>query len=215
MAKVKELKNAFKENIDIHSSTASQIFRVPLKRVDASLRRKAKAINFGIIYGISAFGLANNLKISRGEAKIFIDSYFEKFPEIKDYMENTVNHAKEFGFVNTLFNRRIHLKDINTKGPLGSFSERAAINAPVQGTASDIIKKAMIKIDSFLQHSDQRSKLLLQVHDELIFETPKDNVDYLLKIASEIMENAPLPYLKLDVPLKVEGGSGSNWFVAH
>ncbi len=215
MADVKELKNAFRKNIDIHSSTASQIFGVSLEQVDQSLRRKAKAINFGIIYGISAFGLANNLKISRSEAKLFIDNYFEKFPEIKTYMEKTVEFAKEFGFVRTLFNRKIHIKEINSKGPLGSFSERAAINAPIQGTASDIIKRAMIKIDDFLKKSETESKLLLQVHDELIFETSEVHVNNLLKNASDIMEKANLPYLKLEVPLKVEGGFGLNWSLAH
>ena len=215
MADVKELKNAFRKNIDIHSSTASQIFGVSLEKVDSSLRRKAKAINFGIIYGISAFGLANNLKISRSEAKMFIDNYFEKFPEIKNYMEKTVGLAKEFGFVRTLFNRKIHFKDINAKGPLGSFSERAAINAPIQGTASDIIKRAMIKIDNFLENSEMESRLLLQVHDELIFETSEIHLNNLLKSASDIMEKANLPYLSLDVPLKVEGDYGLNWSKAH
>ncbi len=215
MADVKELKDAFRKNIDIHSSTASQIFGVSLEEVDSSLRRKAKAINFGIIYGISAFGLANNLKISRSEAKKFIDNYFEKFPEIKSYMEKTVAFAKEFGFVRTLFNRKIHIKDINAKGPLGSFSERAAINAPIQGTASDIIKRAMIKIDNFLEKSEMESRLLLQVHDELIFETSERHLKNLLKSATDIMEKANLPYLCLDVPLKVEGDHGLNWSKAH
>ena len=130
-------------------------------------------------------------------------------------MEKTVEFAKEFGFVRTLFNRKIHIKDINAKGPLGSFSERAAINAPIQGTASDIIKRAMIKIDNFLEKSKTESKLLLQVHDELIFETSEIYLNDLLKRASDIMENANLPYLKLDVPLKVEGGHGINWSQAH
>ena len=168
IADVKGLKNAFRDKIDIHSSTASQIFNVTLEDVDASLRRKAKAINFGIIYGISAFGLSRNLKISRTESQEFIDNYFKQFPEIRDYMNNTVEMAKKNGFVTTLFKRKIHLPNIGTKGPLGSFAERASINAPIQGSASDIIKRAMIKIHQFLKRSESDADLLLQVHDELI-----------------------------------------------
>ena len=215
IADVKGLKDAFKNNIDIHSSTASQIFKVNLEDVDASLRRKAKAINFGIIYGISAFGLSKNLKITRTEAQEFIDNYFKQFPEIRDYMNTTVETAKSSGFVTTLFNRKIYLPNIGTKGPLGGFAERAAINAPIQGSASDIIKRAMIKIHEFLKSSELDADLLLQVHDELIFETNNDTIDEIQKRASEIMEQATLPYLDLDVPLKVEGGHGINWSVAH
>ncbi len=215
IADVKGLKEAFKNNIDIHSSTASQIFKVPIENVDASLRRKAKAINFGIIYGISAFGLSRNLKITRSESQEFIDNYFKQFPEIRDYMKTTVEMAKNSGFVTTLFNRRIYLPNIDTKGPAGGFAERAAINAPIQGSASDIIKRAMIKIHEFLKESQLEADLLLQVHDELIFETNNDNIDEIQKKATEIMEKAPLPYLNLDVPLKVEGGYGINWSLAH
>ena len=215
IADVKGLKNAFKNNIDIHSSTASQIFKVNLEDVDASLRRKAKAINFGIIYGISAFGLSKNLKITRTEAQEFIDDYFKQFPEIRDYMNTTIETAKSSGFVTTLFNRKIHLPNIGTKGPLGGFAERAAINAPIQGSASDIIKRAMIKIHEFLKSSQLEADLLLQVHDELIFETSNDTIDEIKKRASEIMEQATLPYLYLNVPLKVEGGHGINWSLAH
>ncbi|MDC3090714.1 DNA polymerase I, partial [Paracoccaceae bacterium] len=215
IADVKGLKNAFKNNIDIHSSTASQIFKVPISEVDNSLRRKAKAINFGIIYGISAFGLSRNLKITRSEAQEFIDNYFKQFPEIRDYMTNTVKTAKENGFVTTLFNRKIHLPNIGTKGPAGGFADRAAINAPIQGSASDIIKRAMIKIHSFLKSSNLDADLLLQVHDELIFEINNNLIDEIKNKASEIMEHANLPYLDLDVPLKVEGGQGINWYLAH
>jgi len=215
IADVKGLKNAFKNNIDIHSSTASQIFKVNLEDVNASLRRKAKAINFGIIYGISAFGLSKNLKITRTEAQEFIDNYFKQFPEIRDYMNTTIETAKRSGFVTTLFNRKIHLPNIGTKGPLGGFAERAAINAPIQGSASDIIKRAMIKIHEFLKSSQLEADLLLQVHDELIFETSNDTIDEIQKRASEIMEQATLPYLYLNVPLKVEGGHGINWSLAH
>ena len=215
IADVKGLKDAFKNNIDIHSSTASQIFKIPLENVDASLRRKAKAINFGIIYGISAFGLSKNLKITRSEAQEFIDNYFKQFPEIKDYMTKTVRTAKESGFVTTLFNRKIHLPNIGTKGPAGGFAERAAINAPIQGSASDIIKRAMIKIHEFLKESRLGTDLLLQVHDELIFETDDKNIDEIKNKASEIMEKATLPYLDLSVPLKVEAGHGLNWYLAH
>ncbi len=215
IADVKGLKEAFKNNIDIHSSTASQIFKVPIENIDASLRRKAKAINFGIIYGISSFGLSRNLKITRSESQEFIDNYFKQFPEIRDYMKTTVAMAKNSGFVTTLFNRKIYLPNIDTKGPLGGFAERAAINAPIQGSASDIIKRAMIKIHEFLKKSQLDADLLLQVHDELIFETNNDNIDEIQKKASEIMEKATLPYLNLDVPLKVEGGYGINWSLAH
>ena len=215
IADVKGLKEAFKNNIDIHSSTASQIFKVPIENVDASLRRKAKAINFGIIYGISSFGLSRNLKITRSESQEFIDNYFKQFPEIRDYMKTTVEMAKNSGFVTTLFNRRIYLPNIDTKGPAGGFAERAAINAPIQGSASDIIKRAMIKIHEFLKESQLEADLLLQVHDELIFETNNDYIDEIQKKASEIMEKATLPYLNLDVPLKVEGGYGINWSLAH
>ena len=215
IADVKGLKEAFKNNIDIHSSTASQIFKVPIEEVDASLRRKAKAINFGIIYGISSFGLSRNLKITRSESQEFIDNYFKQFPEIRDYMKTTVEMAKNSGFVTTLFNRRIYLPNIDTKGPAGGFAERAAINAPIQGSASDIIKRAMIKIHEFLKESQLEADLLLQVHDELIFETNNDYIDEIQKKASEIMEKATLPYLNLDVPLKVEGGYGINWSLAH
>ena len=215
IADVKGLKEAFKNNIDIHSSTASQIFKVPIENVDASLRRKAKAINFGIIYGISSFGLSRNLKITRSESQEFIDNYFKQFPEIRDYMKTTVEMAKNCGFVTTLFNRKIYLPNIDTKGPAGGFAERAAINAPIQGSASDIIKRAMIKIHEFLKNSQLEADLLLQVHDELIFETNNDYIDEIQKKASEIMEKATLPYLNLDVPLKVEGGYGINWSLAH
>ena len=215
IADVKGLKYAFKNNIDIHSSTASQIFKVPLRQVDPSLRRKAKAINFGIIYGISAFGLSRNLKITRSEAQEFIDNYFKQFPEIRDYMNATVENAKKFGFVTTLFNRKIHLPNIGTKGAVGGFAERAAINAPIQGSASDIIKRAMIKIHEFLKSSNLDAGLLLQVHDELIFETDNNIVDVVQNKVSQIMEHATLPYLDLDVPLKVEGGHGLNWYLAH
>ena len=215
IADVKGLKDAFKNNIDIHASTASQIFKVALEKVDASLRRKAKAINFGIIYGISAFGLSRNLKITRTEAQEFIDDYFRQFPEIKDYMNTTVETAKKTGFVTTLFNRKIHLPNIGTKGPIGGFAERAAINAPIQGSASDIIKRAMIKIHEFLKNSELDAHLLLQVHDELIFETNKDVIDKIQNRAVKIMEQATLPYLDLNVPLKVEGGHAINWYLAH
>ena len=183
--------------------------------MDASLRRKAKAINFGIIYGISAFGLSRNLKIARTEAQEFIDDYFKQFPEIRDYMNTTVETAKKTGFVTTLFNRKIHLPNIGTKGPIGGFAERAAINAPIQGSASDIIKRAMIKIHEFLKSSELDAHLLLQVHDELIFETNKDAINIIQNRASKIMEQATLPYLDLDVPLKVEGGHAINWYLAH
>ena len=159
--------------------------------------------------------MSRNLKITRSESQEFIDNYFKQFPEIRDYMNTTIETAKRSGFVTTLFNRKIHLPNIGTKGPIGGFAERAAINAPIQGSASDIIKRAMIKIHEFLKSSELDAQLLLQVHDELIFETNKDVIDKIQNRASKIMEQATLPYLYLNVPLKVEGGRGINWSLAH
>ncbi len=212
VADIKALKDAFKNGEDIHAATASQMFDVPIDGMDPMVRRQAKAINFGIIYGISAFGLARQLSIPRGEAKDFIDAYFEKFPEIKTYMDETKALAKEQGYVTTPFGRKCMTPGINDKNPnMRSFSERAAINAPIQGGAADIIKRAMIRIPSALQKARLSAKMLLQVHDELIFEVPDKQVDDTIGVVKEVMENAA----HLDVPLVVDAGAGPSWADAH
>ena len=215
MAEIDSLKKAFHEGLDIHAMTASEIFNVPLDEMTSDIRRKAKAINFGVIYGISAFGLANNLRIKREEAKNFIDTYFARYPGIKEYMDITVSGAKSDGFVSTMFGRKVHTPEINAKGPTGGFAWRAAINAPIQGTAADIIKRAMIKIDRFLDQSSLQAKMLLQVHDELIFEVLDSEVEQASKEISLIMEKACEPVLKLSVPLIVDSGFGDSWALAH
>ena len=213
IAELDALKEAFFQGQDIHALTASQMFDVPLEGMDPMIRRQAKAINFGIIYGISGFGLARNLRIPRKEAQSFIDKYFERFPGIKDYMESTVNFAKENGYVETLFGRRIHTPEINTRGPQAGFSKRAAINAPIQGTAADVIRRAMIRMPDAI--AGLPAKMLLQVHDELLFEVSRDAVDETILVVKEIMENAAMPAIKMDVPLIVDAGQGRNWAEAH
>ncbi len=213
IAKIDSLKQAFADGLDIHAMTASEMFGVPIEGMDPSIRRQAKAINFGVIYGISAFGLARNLRIPRDEAKRFIDTYFERFPGIREYMDITVENAKKAGYVETLFGRRIHTPEINAKGPHAGFAKRAAINAPIQGTAADVIRRAMIRIPDATAHLPAR--MLLQVHDELIFEVPKDSVEETTSIVKTIMEQASLPAIKLDVPLIVDAGTGANWAEAH
>ena len=193
--------------------TASEMFGVPIEGMDPSIRRQAKAINFGVIYGISAFGLARNLRIPRADAKRFIDTYFERFPGIRAYMDTTVEFAKANDYVETLFGRRIHTPEINAKGPQAGFAKRAAINAPIQGTAADIIRRAMIRVPDAIAHLPAR--MLLQVHDELIFEVPKDATDETISIVKNVMEQASLPAIKLDVPLVVDAGQGANWAEAH
>jgi DNA polymerase-1 len=216
MANDSNLKQAFREKIDIHSLTASEVFGVPLKNMDNEIRRKAKAINFGIIYGISAFGLSNQLDISRSEASDYIRSYFEKFPSIRDYMETTKEFAKENGFVKTLFGRKCIIDSSMNRGPGGkAFMERAAINAPIQGTAADIIKRAMIKIPKILKKENLSSKMIMQVHDELIFETKDQEVEKTIVIVKEEMSNAHKPVIDLSVDLVVEAAFGKNWDEAH
>ena len=216
MANDSNLKQAFREKIDIHSLTASEVFGVPLKNMDNEIRRKAKAINFGIIYGISAFGLSNQLDISRSEASDYIRSYFEKFPSIRDYMETTKEFAKENGFVKTLFGRKCIIDSSMNRGPGGkAFMERAAINAPIQGTAADIIKRAMIKIPKILKKENLSSKMIMQVHDELIFETKDQEVEKTIAIVKEEMSNAHKPVIDLSVDLVVEAAFGKNWDEAH
>ncbi|SDG70983.1 DNA polymerase I [Alloyangia pacifica] len=213
MAGIDALKQAFRDGQDIHAMTASEMFGVPMEEMTPDIRRRAKAINFGVIYGISGFGLARNLRIPRGEAQAFIDRYFERFPGIKTYMDDTIAFAKEHDRVETLFGRVIHTPEINAKGPHAGFARRAAINAPIQGTAADIIRRAMIRMPAAIEGLP--AKMLLQVHDELIFEVAEEGVDKLIATAREIMEGAAEPVVKLDVPLVVDAGQGRNWAEAH
>ena len=213
IAKIDTLKQAFHEGQDIHALTASQMFNVPLENMDPMIRRQAKAINFGVIYGISGFGLARNLRIPRKEAQSFIDTYFERFPGIRTYMDETVSFAKENGYVETLFGRKVHTSEINAKGPQAGFAKRAAINAPIQGTAADIIRRAMVRMPDAIAYLPV--KMLLQVHDELIFEVSKDALNETTEVVRKIMEKASEPVVKLDVPLVVDAGFGSNWADAH
>lgn len=213
IAGIDTLKQAFREGQDIHALTASQMFNVPLDEMTPDIRRQAKAINFGVIYGISGFGLARNLRIPRAEAQSFIDTYFERFPGIRAYMDDTVAFAKEHGFVQTLFGRKIHTPEINAKGPHAGFSKRAAINAPIQGSAADVIRRAMIRMPEAIAHLPAR--MLLQVHDELLFEVPEAAVDETIAVVREVMEGASLPAVKLDVPMVVDAGQGANWAEAH
>ncbi|NOX39056.1 MAG: DNA polymerase I [Alphaproteobacteria bacterium] len=213
IADLPALKQAFGEGQDIHAMTASEMFGVPMDQMTPDIRRQAKAINFGVIYGISGFGLARNLRIPRAEAQGFIDRYFERFPGIRTYMDETVAFAKEHGFVQTLFGRKIHTPEINARGPHAGFSKRAAINAPIQGTAADVIRRAMIRMPDAIAHLPAR--MLLQVHDELIFEVPEASVDATISTVREVMESASMPAVKLDVPLLVDAGFGKNWAEAH
>jgi len=213
VADIPALKQAFKGGIDIHAMTASEMFGVPVEGMDPSVRRQAKAINFGVIYGISGFGLARNLRIPRAEAQGFIDRYFERFPGIREYMDATVQFAKDKGYVQTLFGRKIHTPEINAKGPAAGFAKRAAINAPIQGTAADIIRRAMVRMPGAIAGID--AKMLLQVHDELLFEVAEDAVDLLIKAARDIMEGAAHPAVHLTVPITVDAGQGANWAEAH
>ena len=213
VAGIEALKEAFRDGQDIHAATASEMFNVPLDEMTPEVRRQAKAINFGVIYGISGFGLARNLRIPRAEAQGFIDRYFERFPGIKTYMDQTVAFAKENNRVETLFGRVIHTPEINAKGPHAGFAKRAAINAPIQGTAADIIRRAMIRMPQAIEALP--AKMLLQVHDELLFEVDKDAVDDLIGTARDVMENAADPVVKLDVPLVADAGQGANWAEAH
>ncbi|MGC6471390.1 MAG: DNA polymerase I [Parvibaculales bacterium] len=216
IADIPALKQAFSDGLDIHAMTASEMFNVPIGDMTPEVRRRAKAINFGIIYGISAFGLANQLGISRGEAGDYIKSYFEKFPGIKDYMEAVKAEAHAQGYVATLFGRKIHLPEIKAKIPARrAFAERAAINAPIQGTAADIIRRAMIAMPPALRTAGSPAKMLLQVHDELIFEVAEAEARTLIKIVSDVMQNACAPRLSLSVPLVVEAEAARNWDEAH
>jgi len=216
IAGIDALVQAFRDGLDIHAMTASEMFGVPIEGMDPIVRRNAKAINFGIIYGISPFGLARQLSIPQGEAKSYIEAYFERFPGIKDYMESAREECRTNGFVTTLFGRRIHLPMINDKNPMRrNYAERQAINAPVQGSAADIIKRAMIRVPAALRAANLDALMLLQVHDELLFEVPESQMDETVRVVGAVMENAALPGLTLSVPLVVDAGFGDNWDEAH
>ncbi len=216
IADVKELKKAFKDNQDIHSLTASQIFNLPINKISEDQRRKAKAINFGIIYGITQYGLAKQISVSNEDAQEFINSYFKKFPEIKDYMQTTVKSCRSKGYVTNIFGRRIHLRGINDKNfSVRSFQERAAINAPIQGSAADIIRLAMINIDKILS-KNQKAKMLLQIHDELIFECLKSDENKVKKLIKDAMVSvSSSEHHMFSIPLEVSINSGNNWGEAH
>src|SRR5262245_53937300 len=216
IADIEALKKAFREGLDIHAMTASEMFGVPVKGMPGEIRRRAKAINFGIIYGISAFGLANQLGIEREEAGAYIKKYFERFPGIRDYMEETKAFAKKNGYVLTLFGRKCHYPDIAaSNASIRSFNERAAINARLQGTAADIIRRAMVRMDAALAKQKLNAQMLLQVHDELVFEVPEEEVEKTMPVVTKVMAEAPMPALSLSVPLAVEAHAADNWDEAH
>ncbi len=216
VAEVAALKEAFRSGTDIHAMTASQVFGIPAEGMDPMVRRRAKAINFGIIYGISPFGLAQQLGISQGEAKAYIEAYFQRYPGIRDYMERTKKFARAHGYVTTLFGRRCHMPGILDKNSARrSFMERAAINAPLQGSAADIIKRAMIRVPPALEKARLKVRMLLQVHDELLFEVPDVEVEATAALVKKVMEGATLPALQLSVPLIADTGVGDTWADAH
>ncbi|MFM1913345.1 MAG: DNA-directed polymerase, partial [Bacteroidota bacterium] len=206
------LLDAFNQGRDIHATTASKVFKVPLEEVDSEMRRKAKTVNFGIIYGVSAFGLAQQIGISRTEAKEIIDSYFQEFPKISQYMNDAIEKAREQGFVETILGRRRYLKDINAQNVVErGFAERNAINAPIQGSAADLIKLAMIQIQDFIEKENLKSKMILTVHDELVFDAHYSEIDLLKENISRIMANS----LDIGVKLETSVGLGNNWLEAH
>ena len=218
LANVKELKKAFKNNEDIHNLTASQIFNIDIKKVNQDQRRKAKAINFGIIYGISQYGLAKQINVSNYDAEEFLNAYFNKFPEIKVYMDQTIKFCRKSGFVNNIFGRRSHFISINDKNyNVRNFQERAAINAPIQGSASEIMRLAMIRLNKkFNEKKNQNTKMLLQIHDELIFETPRDDIKRVSQLIIEEMSSvANSDQHAFSIPLTVDLNTGDNWGALH
>ena len=216
VAEIPQLRQAFADGIDIHAMTASEMFGVPVEGMPGEVRRRAKAINFGIIYGISAFGLANQLGIERSEAGDYIKRYFERFPGIRDYMDRTKAEARDKGYVETIFGRRIHYPDIRSSNPsVRAFNERAAINAPIQGSAADIIRRAMIRMEPALARAGLAARMLLQVHDELIFEAEEAEVGKAIPVVVSVMEDAAMPALSMRVPLKVDARAAGNWDEAH
>ena len=216
VADIPQLRQAFADGIDIHAMTASEMFGVPVEGMPSEVRRRAKAINFGIIYGISAFGLANQLSIERSEAGEYIKKYFERFPGIRDYMESTKNFARENGYVETIFGRRAHYPEIKSSNPsVRAFNERASINAPIQGSAADIIRRAMVKVEPALSKAGLSARMLLQVHDELIFEVEDEEIERTLPVIISTMEQAAMPAIAMKVPLKVDARAAVNWDEAH
>lgn len=217
IAEIDALKDAFAAGTDIHAMTASEVFSVPIEGMDPMVRRQAKAINFGIIYGISAFGLARQLDVGRKEAQGYIDAYFERFPGIRTYMDKTIDFGREHGYVETLFGRKCHIRSLTDKNPMHrGFGERAAINAPIQGTAADVIRRAMIRMPTALDRAGLNDvRMLLQVHDELVFECPKGVEETAIPVIRDTMANASAPALELAVPLTVDCGIGYNWDEAH
>jgi DNA polymerase-1 len=216
IADIPQLKKAFAEGLDIHAMTASEMFSVPITGMPADVRRRAKAINFGIVYGISAFGLANQLGISREEAGAYIRKYFERFPGIRDYMEATKTYARQTGYVTTIFGRKCHYPRIGASNPSErAFNERAAINAPIQGSAADIIRRAMTRMDGALAAAGLSARMLLQVHDELVFELPSGEVEATIPVVRHVMVEAPHPAAQLAVPLQVDAKAARNWDEAH
>ena len=212
MSKDEGMLKAFNDGVDIHAATAAKVYKVSILEVDRRMRSNAKSVNFGIIYGISAFGLSQNIGVSRTEAKQIIDGYFKEFPKVKEYMNFSIEKARENEFVATILGRRRYLKDINSRNSmLRAMAERSAINAPIQGSAADIIKKAMIDVQSEMEKQNLKSKMLLQVHDELVFDMHKEEESVLKNLVKQNMENA----VELDVPLIVDLGIGNNWLEAH
>jgi DNA polymerase-1 len=216
IAGIESLQKAFREGLDIHAMTASEMFGVPVKDMPGEIRRRAKAINFGIVYGISAFGLANQLGIAREEAGAYIRKYFERFPGIRDYIDTTKAFAKRNGYVFTLFGRKCHYPEINvSNASIRSFNERAAVNARLQGSAADIIRRAMVRMDAALAAKKLSAQMLLQVHDELVFEVPDAEVEKTLPVIKKVMEDAPHPAVSLSLPLQVDAHAADNWDAAH
>jgi len=213
---IPQLKAAFQQGLDIHAMTASEMFGVPIEGMPSDVRRRAKAINFGIVYGISAFGLANQLSIPQGEAGDYIKTYFERFPGIRVYMDRMRQEVRATGFVTTIFGRRVNIPAAQSKSAAErAFGDRAAINAPIQGAAADVIRRAMVRMPAALRDAGLKAKMLLQVHDELVFEAPQDEAEAVIRIAKQVMERAPEPAVALTVPLEVEARAASNWDDAH
>jgi DNA polymerase-1 len=213
---IPQLKKAFADGLDIHAMTASEMFGVPVEGMDPMIRRQAKAINFGIIYGISGFGLANQLSIPQDQAAAYIRTYFERFPGIRAYMDRTKAEVHANGYVTSLFGRRINIPDIRAKAAgMRQFAERAAINAPIQGAAADIIRRAMVRMPAALAQEGLKARMLLQVHDELVFEAPASEADAVCALAKRVMERAAEPAVQISVPLIVEAKAANNWDEAH
>jgi DNA polymerase-1 len=216
VADIPALRQAFADGLDIHAMTASEMFGVPVEGMPGEVRRRAKAINFGIIYGISAFGLSNQLGIPREEAGAYIKRYFERFPGIRDYMDAMKAKVRKDGYVSTIFGRKIHFPGVNSRNPAErAFVDRASINAPLQGSAADIIRRAMIRMEDALAKAKLSARMLLQVHDELIFEVPDDEVAATLPVVKKVMEAAPEPAVRLSIPLQVDARAAQNWDEAH